>query len=275
MIGLLVLAQALNWPSFRGPGASGIADGQNAPLTWDAEKGVNVLWKTPIPGLGHSSPILWGDRIFLTSAISQDPDSIFVHGLDGRIDRRTDLAPHSWRVYALDKDSGRILWEQTACEGVPKVQRHPKNSYASSTPATDGEHLVVLFGSEGLYCYDFEGRLLWKKDLGVIDAGASYDVTYQWGTASSPIIYRNLVIVQADSQKRSFIAAFDVKTGKEIWRTPRPGISSFSTPTVIEGKTRAELIANGPDLVFGYDPLTGRELWKLSGSSKNTTPTPI
>ena len=152
-----------HWPSFRGPGASGIADNLDVPEKWNGETGENIAWKTPIPGLGHSSPVVWGDRIFLTTAVSENPDSIFIPGLDGRIDRRTDLAKHSWRVLGVDKSSGEILWEQEASSGKPKIQRHRKNSYASPTPVTDGKHLVAWFGSQGLYCYDLDGRLLWKR----------------------------------------------------------------------------------------------------------------
>jgi outer membrane protein assembly factor BamB len=145
-----------------------------------------------------------------------------------------------------------------AYEGVPKIKRHPKATHASSTPATDGKHVVALFGAEGLYCYDANGKLLWKQDLGTMDAGWFYDPDYQWGHASSPIIYKNLVIVQADIQKDSFIAAYDLKTGKRMWTTPREEIPSWGTPTVYEGKTRAELIANATKFIRGYDPMTAK-----------------
>ena len=268
-------AGRFNWPSFRGPNASGIADGQAPPIRWNVATQQNVAWKTPIPGLGHSSPVVWNDRVFLTSAISSDPNSVFKFGRDGSIDRRTDTSEHIWTVYALDRYSGAVLWRHEAFRGVPRIQRHPKNSYASATPATDGEHLVVMFGSEGLYCYDLGGELLWSRDLGPIDGGASYDDTYHWGSASSPIIYRGLVIVQADQQQGSFIAAYDVASGDEVWRTARDVISSFSTPTVYEGDDRTELITNGPERIYGYDPLSGEPLWMLRGSSFNTTPTPV
>ena len=267
--------QRFNWPSFRGPNASGIADGQDPPARWDAETLENVLWKTPIPGLGHSSPIVWGDLVFVTTAVSDDPESIFRHGLDGRVDRRSDRARHSWRVYAVDRYTGEPVWVREVQSAVPTVTRHPKNSYASATPATDGAHLVVLFAFGGLYCYDLDGQLLWQRDLGPIDAGASYDVDYQWGAASSPIVYENLVIVQADQQQGSFIAAFDIDTGEESWRAARDLISSFSTPTVYADEERVELITNGAGTMHGYDPLSGDKLWRLSGSSLNTTPTPV
>ena len=267
-------AQRFQWPSFRGPGASGIADGQNPPIRWNPATGHNLLWKTPIPGLGHSSPIVWGDRIFLTTAISDSPDSVFRPGMDGRIDRRTDRSRHVWRVYGLDRRSGEVAWMREPTSGRPSVQRHPKNSYASATPATDGEHVVVLLATGGLYCYDFDGELLWEVDLGPLDGGASYDVTYQWGAASSPIIWEDLVIVQADQQEGSFIAAFDIDTGEEAWRTQRDVISSFSTPTIHRGTDRVELVTNGAMTMRGYDPRTGKELWRLSSRPVDRPPEP-
>ena len=269
------VASTQNWPSFRGPRASGVSDGAPIPDEWDVVSGKNIRWKTPIPGLGHSSPVVWGDRIFLTTAVSEDPNSFFSPDPDGKRDQRSDVSRHSWRVYSIDKVSGKIVWERESYAGVPKIQRHRKNSYATPTPATDGKHLVVWFGSEGLYCYDFDGNLLWNKNLGVIDAGASYDNAYDWGVASSPIVYRNLVIVLGDGHGDSFIAAFDIGNGKEVWRQSRDAISSYSTPTICEGPSRVELVVNGPEKVYGYNPLTGEELWQLQGSSKNTTPTPI
>ena len=263
------------WPSFRGPAASGVADGQNPPTLWDAVTGHNVLWKTPIPGLGHSSPVIWDDRIFVTTAVSDDPDPVFRYGPDGRMDRRSDRERNTWFVYAIDRQGGDVLWVREAVSEAPEIQRHPKNSYASATPATDGKHVAVLIATGNLFLYDFDGALLWEADLGPLDSGASYDDSYQWGAASSPIIWENLVIVQADQQEGSFIAAFDVASGEEVWRTERELISAFSTPTVHAGPERTELITNGAGTMFGYDPVTGDELWRMSGSSNNTTPTPV
>jgi outer membrane protein assembly factor BamB len=264
--------QRFQWPSFRGPQASGIADGQSPPIQWDVETGQNVLWKVPIPGLGHSSPVVWDDRIFLTTAISEDPESIFLPGLDGMIDRRTDRSRHEWRVYGIDRGSGQVVWMHQPVSGSPSIQRHPKNSYASATPATDGEHVVVLLSTGGLFCYDFDGEPLWEVDLGPLNAGASYDVTYQWAAGSSPIIWEDLVIVQADQQEGSFIAAFDVDTGEEAWRTPRDVISSYSTPTIHHGADRVELVTSGAEKFRGYDPRTGQELWKLSSRPIDAPP---
>jgi outer membrane protein assembly factor BamB len=269
-----LIASAANWPTFRGPNASGVGEGP-APTTWDATKDVNVLWKTEIPGLAHSSPIVWGDKVFVTTAVSSDPKAVFRHGLFGDVEPSEDLSKHLWKVYCLDRKTGKILWEKVADEGTPKTKRHPKSSQASSTPATDGKHVVAFFGSQGLYTYDMDGKLLWKQDLGPLNAGWFYDPDYEWGTASSPIIYKNLVIVQCDIQKNSFIAAYDVATGKQVWKTPRPEIPSWGTPTVYEGKTRTELITNSTKAIRGYDPLTGKELWKLTGNSEVTATTPV
>jgi outer membrane protein assembly factor BamB len=264
-----------NWPSFRGVAASGVAEGQMPPTTWDVEKGINILWKTPIPGLAHSSPIIWGDRVFLTTAVSSDPKTQFKPGLYGEGTSASDVTPHRWVVYCLDKRSGKTLWDRTAHEGVPKVKRHIKSSHANATPATDGEHLVVSFASEGLYCYDFAGNLGWKTDLGIIDVGAFNYPELQWGAASSPIIYHALVIVQCDRHKDSYIAAFDIRTGERRWYTPRDEIPSWGTPTIYEGPDRVELITNGTNYIRGYDPETGKELWRLGGNSEITVPAPI
>src|SRR4029077_20494868 len=177
------VAAPLNWPSFRGPDGTGVADGQNPPVVWNGKTGASVRWKTPIPGLGHSCPVIWDDRIFVTTAIG-DPKATFKPGLYGDVDSVDDTTVHVWKVYCLDKGSGKVLWEQTACKGVPKVKRHLKASHANPTPATDGTHVVVSFGSEGLYCYHMDGKLLWQKSFGVLNSGWFYDADYQWGFRS-------------------------------------------------------------------------------------------
>jgi len=269
------VANGQNWPQFRGPGATGVVEGRPAPVKWDAEKSVNTVWKTEIPGLAHSSPVIWGNKIFITTAVTTGAKDETRYGLFGDVAPVKDDPKHVWKVYALDKLTGKILWERVAYEGLPKVKRHPKSTHADSTPVTDGKYLIALFGSHGLYAYDLDGKLLWKQDIGMLDSGWFYDPDYQWEHGSSPIIYRDLVIIQADVQKDSFIAAYSLKNGKLVWKTPREEVSSWGTPTIYEGKTRTELIANGSKAIRSYDPLTGKELWRLGPNSEITTPTPF
>jgi outer membrane protein assembly factor BamB/protein tyrosine phosphatase (PTP) superfamily phosphohydrolase (DUF442 family) len=264
-----------SWPSFRGPNASGVADGQNLPDEWSGKTGQNILWHTPIPGLAHSSPVVWGNRIFVTSAVSSDPKASFKPGLYGDGDASADRSKHRFMIYALDKESGKILWERVAYEGEPREKRHIKSTYANSTPVTDGRIVVAWFGSQGLYAYDVNGKPLWKVDLGRLDLGA-YDIpTYEWGSASSPIIWKDLVILQCDTQADSFIIAFNAETGRAAWKTNRDEIPSWGTPTVATTSKGEELLTNASNFIRGYDPRTGKELWRLGRSSKITAPTPI
>jgi outer membrane protein assembly factor BamB len=270
-----VSVSAQNWPSFRGPQASGVADGSPTPVTWNVSTSQNVLWTTPIAGLAVSSPIVWGDRVFVSTAVSSDPAAGIRTGLYGDVQPAADVSKHSWRLIALDKRTGKVVWDRVASEGTPKTKRHPKSSQASPTPVTDGQRVIVSFGPEGLYAYDFDGKLLWKRDLGVLNAGWFYDPDYEWGFGSSPIIWKNMVIVQCDIQKNSFIAAFDVATGAPVWRTNREEIPSWSTPAIFEANGRAELVTQATKFTRGYDPNTGKELWRLSGNSEIAIPTPI
>jgi outer membrane protein assembly factor BamB len=266
---------ARSWPSFRGVGATGVADGQQPPVSWNAESGRNIRWKTAIPGIAHSCPVVWGERIFVTTAVSGDPKASIKPGLYGDVTSVNDSTVHTWRVMCLDRRNGRVLWDQVACTGVPKIKRHLKGSHANCTPATDGQHLVVCFGSEGLYCYDMEGKLLWKRDLGVLDSGFFFDADYQWGFGSSPIIYRDLVILQCDTGKNSCIAAYRLDDGSKVWMTPRDEIPSWGTPTIIEANGRTDLVTNGTKFARGYDPATGQELWRLGKNAEITVPTPF
>jgi PQQ enzyme repeat. len=264
-----------SWPSFRGPQASGVAEKQNLPDSWNAKTGENILWRTPIPGLAHSSPVVWGQRIFLTSAVSNDPNATFRPGLYGDGDASQDRSRHRWMIYALDKRTGKVIWERIAHEGEPVDKRHIKSTYANSTPATDGRIVVAWFGSQGVHAYDVNGRFLWKVDLGRLDLGA-YDIpTYEWGPASSPIIWNGLVILQCDTQADSFILALDADTGKTVWKTEREELPSWGTPTVALTSKGPELVTNASNYIRGYDPRTGKELWRLGHSSKITAPTPI
>ena len=270
-----IAAPAGDWPQFRGPGASGIGDGAHPPVHWDATKGANILWKAEIPGLANSSPIAWGDRVYVTTAISSDAKQTFRTGLYGDTDPVNDSSPHRWKVLALDRKTGKILWDRTAHEGVPKTKRHPKSSQASPSPVTDGKVVIAYFGSEGLYAYSTEGKLLWTKDLGLQNAGWFFDPDSEWGAASSPVIYQNKVIVQCDRQKDSFIAAFDLKDGSELWRTARAEIPTWGTPTIVSALDHAEVATNGAKAIRGYDAGTGKELWTLGPNSEVTCTTPI
>ncbi len=264
-----------NWPSFRGREARGIAEGHPTPVSWDVESGRQVRWRTPLPGLGHSSPAIWGNRLFVTTAISGKPEDELKVGLYGDIGPVKDDGSHRYLVYCLDKRNGKLLWERTAHEGVPRTKRHPKSSHANPTIATDGKHVVAFFGSEGLYAYDMKGKLLWKQDLGVLESSFYMVPPAQWGFASSPVIHDGRVIVQADVLKGSFLAAFDVKTGKELWRTARDEFPTWGTPTVHEGPTRTQIVVNGYKHIGGYDLKTGKELWRMKGGGDIPVPTPV
>jgi outer membrane protein assembly factor BamB len=264
------------WPAFRGANASGRADGQGAPVEWDVTTGRNVLWKVPMPGFANAAPIMWGDQVFITTAISSAGNDGIKTGLYGDTTPVDDPSDHVWRLYSLDRRTGAILWERVVHEGAPKTKRHTKASQANATPVTDGTHLVAVYGTIGLLvCYSLDGTLLWKKDVGVMESGWFYDRDYQWGHSSSPIIYRDLVILQVDMPNDSYLAAFRVATGEEVWRTMREDeISTFATPAIFPGPDGDELVTNGT-VIRAYDPLSGRLLWRLGPNSEIPVPTPV
>jgi outer membrane protein assembly factor BamB len=277
LIGVFAIASASfaqHWPRFRGPAGSGVAESQPLRTEWDAASGRGILWKTPVPGLGHSSPVVWGDRVFITAAISAAPQGHY-NPKDSGIDPSRDVAVHEWRVIALDKNTGRIVWSHAAHRGVPKVKRHVKATQANASPVTDGRFVVVSFGSEGLYTFDMNGKLLWQRDLGILDPGYAGQPDLQWGFATSPIIHGDLVILQCDIQKNSFIAAFNLKDGMPAWRTSRDEIPAWSTPVIYQGNTRTQLVTSGSLYYRGYDPLTGKELWRLRDDTQVKVPSPV
>jgi outer membrane protein assembly factor BamB len=245
----------IGWPQWRGPGASGVASSGSPAARFHASGGYR--WKIEVPGEGNCSPIVWGDCVLLTTALAE-----------------TD--PPTLAVLCFDRRDGRLVWQKEA--GQAQGRTHNKNGYASATLATDGERIVAFFGSTGLFCYDLSGKPLWHADLG--------DLDHQWGTASSPVIYKDLVIQVCDAGHDSSIAAFDKRTGKRAWRTQRPSSGCWTTPVPVEadegGKKRTELIVNGTDgadadgrLVLAYDPSSGRELWRVRGTTQLVTPTTI
>src|SRR5262249_15583741 len=268
-------ADLRSWPSFRGRSASGILEGMNLPDRWDGTTGENVLWRTPIPGLAHSSPIVWGDRVFVTTAVSSLPSASFKPGLYGDGDASADRSNQKWMILAIDKKSGKTIWQRVAYEGEPLNKRHMKATYASATPATDGRIVVAWFGSQGVYAYDVNGAFRWKVDLGRVNMGA-YDIpSYEWGPASSPIIWDDLVFIQCDTQADSFVMALRADTGDVVWRTARDECPPGGTPTVVTLGNSHELVTNASKFIRGYDPRTGKELWRLGGSSLITAPTPV
>ena len=259
-------------PMFRGIDASGVSEGPSTPTTFTPDK---ALWKTAIPGLGLSSPIIWGDLLCVSTAISGLQGAGLKVGLYGDIRSVPDDTPHEWKVICLNKKDGKVRWEQTAHKGIPKVKRHTKSTHANSTLATDGTHLAAIFGSEGLYVYNLQGKLLWKKDLGVLDAGFFMVPDAQWEYGSSPVIYDGLLLILADIQKDSFLAAFDVKTGKERWRTPRGDVPTWGSPAIVKVGGREQVVVNGWRHSGGYDLRTGKEIWRLRGTGDIPVPTPI
>jgi outer membrane protein assembly factor BamB len=264
-----------NWPSFRGTRAGGVADGQGLPAEWSAPEGRHIRWKTPIPGLAHSSPVVWGNRVYVTTAVSSAGDDRFKAGLYGEGTASQDRSLHQWRIIALDKRTGAVVWDRVAWEGRPREKRHIKSSYANSTPATNGDLVVAFFGSQGLYAFSSDGALAWTRDLGRLDVGAYDAPDYEWGPASSPIIFEDKVIVQVDTQQEDYLLAVDLATGKTVWKTRRDELPSWGTPTVCPGPDRTEIVTNGSRFIRGYDPATGEELWRLGGSSRITAPTPV
>ncbi len=267
---------AASWPQYRGPNASGLDASAPLPTTWNIATGENIRWQTPIPGLAHASPIVSGERIYVTTAISAAGAVDLKVGLYGDIGAAKDHASHQWRLLALDRATGKILWNRLGHEGVPKSVRHTKATHCNSTPATDGTRIVAIFGSEGLFCFDAtDGRLLWKKDLGPMDAGYFKMPSAQWGYAASPIIHEGKVIVQCDVQQGSSLAVFDLADGREVWRTARTDVPTWSTPAIVIAGGRTQIAVNGWHHAGGYDFATGRELWKLDGGGDIPVPTPL
>lgn len=264
-----------NWPGFRGTGSRGVADGQHPPVEWSVETGSNILWKTPLPGLGFSCPTIWGDCLYLTSAVSAEADNDVRIGLYGDVNSVEDDSVHDFVVFCLNRQTGEVIWQKTLHTARPAVKRHSKSSHANPTVATDGRYLVAFFGSEGLYCLDMQGELVWKKDLGLLDSGWFLDPGYQWGFGSSPVIHEGSVILQCDIQKGSFVASFDLATGRENWRTPREEIPTWPTPVVHRFGDLPMLITHGTRAARGYDARDGQLLWSVPGHSEIVTPTPV
>ena len=264
-----------DWPQFRGIDAAGVAEGFSLPTEWNVAAGKNIQWKTDVPGLGHSSPVVWGDDIFISTSISATKDTSLKIGMYGDVRPVLDDSEHEWRVYAIDKKTGAVKWQHTALKAVPKIKRHTKATHANSTLATDGERVIAFFGSEGLFAYDMKGKLLWKKDLGVLDAGWFTAPEMQWEFGSSPVLHDGKIVILADVQKGSFLATFDAKTGNEIWRVQRADVPTWGTPTIHTVNGQTQILINGFKHAGAYDFKTGKEIWKLTRNGDIPIPTPV
>jgi len=272
--GLGVFAAA-NWPQFRGPLASGVDSASELPTVWNVESGENVRWQTPIPGLGHASPIVWENRIYVATAVRPGVKAELKVGLYGEGDSYTEKEPHQWRLLCLDKTSGKVLWDKLGYEAVPRLERHTKATHCNSTPATDGKRIVAMFGSEGLFCFDTNGQQLWHKDLGKLHGGPYDAPAMQWGFASSPVLHDGKVVAQCDTLTEQFLAVFDASDGRELWRTLRNEVSTWSTPIVATAAGRTQIIVNGWKQIGGYDFSTGRALWSLREGGDMPVASPI
>lgn len=277
----LFLAQAVfaqtYWPQWRGPHGSGVSAEKDLPEQWSATQ--NLRWKTAIPGRGHSSPIVWGNRIFLTTDIEGDvmPGAKAVHHVrKGETwvhpDSTSGNRKHTLKVLCLDRETGKILWERVAYEGQVLDDRHRKNTYASSTPVSDGRFVYAFFEAEGLYCYDFAGKLIWKTNVGKI-------AKMGMGPGTSPVLHENLLFLQCDLEDGgpglSFLAAIDKRTGREVWRVKRDHRKTHATPILVRTGNRTELITNGAETVVAYDPATGKELWRSEGVKGHAIPSAV
>ncbi len=281
-------AGAQSWPQWRGPQASGLAPERKLPVEWGQNK--NIAWKVALPGRGWSQPIVWGTRIFVATAVTENQAQPKAGNFNplATADRPTSggarlpmgpgglfgppLPPpdkvYQWKLMCLDGATGNTLWEKTVREGKPRATVNQNNTYASETPATDGEHVIAYFGNTGLYCYDVSGNLLWSKDLGV------YPMQFGWGTGSSPLLYTNRVLIQCDNDQKSFLVALDKKTGGELWRVDRSEKSNWSTPYLWKNKQRTELITAGGSKLRSYNPDNGEILWEMNGAGRNSL-TPV
>jgi len=276
----LPLLFAADWPAYRGPAATGVGQGP-APASWNADASVapvrNVAWKFAIPGLSHSSPVILGDRLFITTAIAAAGKAPLKIGLYGSGDSAADDGDQEWVLCCLDERNGKVLWRQTAHQGKPRTRRHTKATHANTTVATDGKRVIALFGSEGLYSYTLDGKLEWRKDLGTLVMAPYDDRTLSWGFASSPVLHDGVIVVQSDTKQDAFLATFSATDGRELWRVPRSEVSygSWATPGVFTTGGRTQIVTNGFPYIVSYDFKTGKELWRLKSEGDIPVPTPF
>lgn len=256
-----------HWPQFRGPGASGVHAGDDFPDAWDSE--TNIAWQTDIPGRAWSSPVVWGDKVFVTSAIQETGELEPVKpGLYFGGNRKAPTESYRWVVYCLDLESGQVLWEQTVHRGVPQQGCHLKNSLASETQVVDAQRVYSYFGAVGLFCHDHQGKLLWSRSWG------AFATRFGWGLAASPVLHKDRIYLVNDNEEASFLVALDAATGEEVWRVERDEKSNWATPFVWENELRTEIVTPGTGKVRSYG-LDGKLLWEFGGMSKIAIPTPL
>lgn len=268
-----------NWTAFRGNGGIGVSDSFTLPDSWNADtqsgKLTNVRWKVPVPGLGHSSPIVIGNRLYVCSAIRKASGKAPLKiGLGGEPTAADDNEEQSWVVLCYDTASGKELWRKIAADAKPRATRHEKATHANTTLATDGQRLVAFFGSEGMHCYSLDGKLLWKRDLGVINI-SKYGIG--WGYGSSPAVHQSRIAIVCDDPANPFMAALSLSDGKELWRVSRKGICerSWGTPFIHAGANAVQAVVNGWPWIVSYDLETGKEMWRLRSGGDNPIPTPF
>lgn len=241
-----VPATAADWPQFRGPRSNSLTNATGLPSEWSHG---TLEWKAAVPGRGWSSPVVAGNRVFVTSAVEEEAPTL--------ADRRLQGGLYRWELHCFDLASGDALWSRVAHRGTPRIATHQGNTYASETPVTDGQRVYAYFGMTGLFAYDLDGSLVWKKDLG------AFPMQSDWGTSSSPLLHDGTLFLQIDSEASSFLVALDTGTGEERWRVPRDEGSTWSSPMIWRNRVRTELVASGPR-VRSYDPTNGNLFWELS-----------
>ncbi len=259
-----------NWPQWRGPLGTGVAPQGDPPLEWNEADGTNIRWKTEIPGRGHSTPIVWGDQVFVTTAVPfGEPLPPKPSTAPGNHDNLPVTQRHRFAVFAIDRNTGNVRWQRSLREALPHEQGHYTGSLASSSPVTDGEHLFVSFGSFGLYCLKLDGELVWQADFGEMQS------LHGHGEGSSPALAKDTLVVNWDHEGKSFIAALDKRTGKERWKAPRNEVTSWATPIIVEHAGKLQVVVSGTSRVRGYDLETGEVLWECGGLSSNIVASPV
>ncbi len=261
----------LNWHHWRGPEANGFAPRADPPIKWDVK--TNIKWRAELPGRGSATPIVWGDQVFIVTAIPTErmADPTTLPKVDPRFKKNTNAPTnyHQFVVLSFDRRTGKLRWRQTAAERVPHEGHHPSHSYAAGSPTTDGKYLYVSFGSFGVYCYDLEGKLRWQRDLGRLNTRLG------WGEAVTPVIHAGSLLLNWDQEENSALYCLDAATGKTRWKADRDEKTSWNTPLVVEHKGRTQVVLNATNFIRSYDLETGKERWRCGGMTTNAIPSPL